>query len=238
MPALSDLTGRRAVVTGASRGIGAATARALAALGARVVTASRSSAGGPDHGAVRALRCDVRDPDAVAGFVSDAAELLGGIDIAVVNAGVGAYGELLDMQRDVLDEIIDVNVKGFMYAVREVLPHLMKSDAGELVGIASIAGQHAPAGESVYAASKFAQVGFMRAIDHELFSRGVRCSIICPGGVATEFAMGRGRTPQMPALAGMMQPDEVAEAIVFALSRPRTHRVLESSLLPMAEDSL
>lgn len=238
MPALTDLTGRRAVVTGASRGIGAATARALASVGVQVVTASRSSAAGSETGAVHALPCDVRDPAAVAAFVSDAADLLGGIDIAVVNAGVGAYGEFLDMPHDVLDEIVDVNVKGFMYTVREVLPHLLKSDAGELVGVASIAGQHAPAGEAVYAASKFAQVGFMRAIDHELFSRGIRCSIVCPGGVATEFAMGRGRSPEMPALAGMMQPDEVAEAIVFALSRPRTHRVLESSLLPMAEDSL
>jgi NAD(P)-dependent dehydrogenase (short-subunit alcohol dehydrogenase family) len=233
-----DLAGRRAVITGASRGIGAAAAQALAARGVRVVTGSRSSGGTRQGGDVTPLACDVRDPDAVARFVADAAEILGGIDIAVVNAGVGAYGDFLDMPRHVVEDILDVNVKGFVHTIREVLPRLMESDAGELVGITSIAGQHAPAGESVYAASKFAQVGFMRAIDHELYSRGVRCSILCPGGVATDFAMGRGRTPDMPALAQMMQPEEVAEAVVFALSRPRTHRVLETSLVPMAEDSL
>jgi 3-oxoacyl-[acyl-carrier protein] reductase len=104
--------------------------------------------------------------------------------------------------------------------------------------VASIAGQHGPAGEAVYSASKFAQVGFMRSLDHELWDRGVRCSILCPGGVATDFAMGRGRSPDDPDLPGMMKPEEVAEAVVYAVTRPRTLRMLEASLLPMAEDSM
>src|SRR5262249_42541131 len=84
------------------------------------------------------------------------------------------------------------NVKGLLYTVRAGLPHLLRSQAADLVVVASVAGQRGPEGEAVYAASKFAQVGFMRSLDHELFRRSVRCSTIAPGGVATEFAMGRG----------------------------------------------
>ena len=90
----------------------------------------------------------------------------------------------------------------------------------------------------MYSASKFAQVGFMRSLDHELYRRGVRCSTIAPGGVHTEFAMGRGRTPQDPDLADMMRPQEVADAVVHAVTRPRTHRVLEATILPMSDDSM
>ena len=102
--------------------------------------------------------------------------------------------------------MIDVNVKGTMYAVRAALPHLIASGEGDLVTIASEAGRRGLPYEAVYCGSKFAQVGFTRALDHELREQGVRCTNVCPGGVATDFAMGegRGRTPEMPELAGMM----------------------------------
>jgi 3-oxoacyl-[acyl-carrier protein] reductase len=134
--------------------------------------------------------------------------------------------------------MIDTNVKGLLYTVRAGLPHLLRSDSADLVVVASVAGQRGPEGEAVYASSKFAQVGFMRSLDHELFRRGVRCSTIAPGGVATEFAMGRGRNPDDPDLAGMMRAEEIAEAIIHAVTRPRTHRVLESTILPMSDDSM
>ena len=86
--------------------------------------------------------------------------------------------------------------------------------------------------------AKHAQVGFMRSLDHELWSRGVRCTTICPGGMATDFAMGHGRTPDDPDLANFMSADEVAETVVYALERPRTQRILEMNVLPMAEDSM
>ena len=134
--------------------------------------------------------------------------------------------------------MVDTNVKGLLYTVRAGLPHLLNSAAADLVVVASVAGQRGPEGEAVYAASKFAQVGFMRSLDHELFRRGVRCSTIAPGGVATEFAMGRGRNPDDPDLAEMMRAEEIADAIVHAVTRPRTHRVLESTILPMSDDSM
>ena len=234
---MTAIDGRTALITGASAGIGAATARALAGAGANVVLASRR---GDDLGIDGALAqpCDVRDPAALEALATAAVERFGGLDVVVANAGVGAYGDFLDLDAEHLEEMVDINVKGLLYTVRATLPHLLNSNAADLVTVASIAGQRGPEGEAVYAASKFAQVGFMRALDHELWHRGVRCSTLCPGGVETDFAMGRGRTPEDPDLPGFMRPDEVADAVLYALTRPRTHRMLEASLLPMAEDSL
>ena len=80
-------------------------------------------------------------------------------------------------------------------------------------------------------------MGLTRALDHELRPQGVRCTNVCPGGVATEFAMGRGRTPDMPELADMMSPEDVADAVLFVLTRPRNHRILEVAFRPMTEAS-
>ncbi|HET6381369.1 MAG TPA: SDR family NAD(P)-dependent oxidoreductase [candidate division Zixibacteria bacterium] len=233
---MESLNGRVALVTGASRGIGAATARALAAAGAKLGLASRTGddLGLPD---VVAQPVDVRDLEALESIAAATADRFGGIDILVVNAGVGAYGPFLELERDHLEEMIDVNVKGAIYSVRAALPYLLRSPAADLVTIASEAGRRGLPNEAVYCASKFAQVGLTAALDHELRERGVRCTSICPGGVATDFAMGRGRTPDMPQLAGMMKPEDVAEAVVFAVTRPRTHRILELAFRPVTEAS-
>ncbi|HET9436037.1 MAG TPA: SDR family NAD(P)-dependent oxidoreductase [Candidatus Limnocylindrales bacterium] len=233
---METLKGRVALITGASRGIGAATARALAAEGVRLGLASRSGDDLGIEGAV-ARPTDVRDPASLEAMVAATVEALGGLDILVVNAGVGAYGPFLDLPSDQLEEMIDVNVKGAIYSVRAALPHLVKSDAADIVTIASEAGRRGLPNEAVYCSSKFAQVGLTRALDHELRERGVRCTNVCPGGVATDFAMGRGRTPDMPQLAGMMRPEDVAEMVLFVLTRPRTHRILEVAMRPVTETS-
>ena len=231
---MKALAGKVALVTGASRGIGAAVARALSAEGVLLALASRS---GDDFGLDGAVArpCDVRRPEDLEALAAEAVERFGGIDILVANAGVGAYGPFLDLPADQLEEMIDVNVKGTLYAVRAALPHLLESDAADIVTLASEAGRRGLPLEAVYCASKFAQVGFTRALDHELREQGVRCSNVCPGGVATDFAMGRGRTPDMPALAGMMTPENVAEVVLFVISRPRNHRILETAFRPVAE---
>jgi NADP-dependent 3-hydroxy acid dehydrogenase YdfG len=233
---MGSLDGRVALITGASRGIGSAIATTLAAEGASVALASRS---GDDAGIPGAFAqaCDVRDAAALQSMVDATAERFGGIDIIVVNAGVGAYGPFLDLEPAHIEEMIDVNVKGAIYAARAALPHLLKSDAADFVMIASEAGRRGLPFEAVYCASKFAQVGLTAALDHELREQGVRCTNICPGGVATDFAMGRGRTPDMPQLAGMMQPQDVAEAVRFVVTRPRTHRILEVAFRPVTEQS-
>jgi NADP-dependent 3-hydroxy acid dehydrogenase YdfG len=231
-----SLEGKVALVTGASRGIGAAVARSLAAQGVHLGLASRSGDNLGIEGAV-AAPCDVRRPADLESLAAATAERFGGIDILVANAGVGAYGPFLDLPPDQLEEMIDVNVKGTLYAVRATLPYLLKSDAADIVTLASEAGRRGLPYEAVYCASKFAQVGFTRAMDHELREQGMRCTNVCPGGVATDFAMGRGRTPEMPELEGMMSSEDVAEVVLFVLTRPRNHRILETALRPMTEPS-
>jgi NADP-dependent 3-hydroxy acid dehydrogenase YdfG len=233
---MTSLEGKVALVTGASRGIGAAVARALGAQGVRLGLASRS---GDNLGIPEAIAraCDVRRPEELEALAAETAERFGGIDILVANAGVGAYGPFLDLPSAQLDEMIDVNVKGTLYAVRATLPYLLRSEAADIVTLASEAGRRGLPYEAVYCASKFAQVGFTRALDHELREHGVRCTNVCPGGVATDFAMGRGRTQDMPELAGMMSAENVAEVVLFVLTRPRNHRMLETAFRPMTEPS-
>jgi NADP-dependent 3-hydroxy acid dehydrogenase YdfG len=233
---METLDGKVALITGASRGIGAAVARSLADVGVRLGLGSRSGGNLGINDAV-ALPADVRHPAALDALVRATVDRFGQLDIVVVNAGVGAYGPILDLPDDQLEEIIDVNVKGAIYTVRAALPELLKSDAADIVTIASEAGRRGLPNEAVYCSSKFAQVGLTAALDHELREHGVRCTNICPGGVATDFAMGRGRTPDMPQLSGMMHPDDVAEAVLFVLTRPRNHRILEVAFRPVTETS-
>jgi NADP-dependent 3-hydroxy acid dehydrogenase YdfG len=235
---METLLGRTALVTGASRGIGAATARALHASGVDLGLASRS---GDDLGlpGVMAAEVDVRDPGSLAGLARATAERFGGLDILIINAGVGSYGPFLDLPDDELEDMIDVNVKGAIYSVRAALPYLLEAEGGaDIVTVASEAGRRGLPNEAVYCASKFAQIGLTRALDHELRERGVRCTNVAPGGVATDFAIGRGRTEDMPELAHMMSPEDVADVVLFVLSRPRNHRILEVAFRPVSEASM
>jgi NADP-dependent 3-hydroxy acid dehydrogenase YdfG len=229
------LEGKVALITGASRGIGAAVARMLDERGVKLGLVSRS---GDDLGLdAVAQPCDVRELEQLEAVVAATVERFGKLDILVANAGVGAYGPYLDLSREHLDEMIDVNLKGTLYAVRAALPHLMESGSADIVTLASEAGRRGLPYEATYCASKFGQVGFTRALDHELREHGVRCTNVCPGGVATDFALGdnRGRSPE--ALPGMMTADDVAEVVVFVLTRPRNHRILETAFRPVTEAS-
>ena len=230
-----SLEGKTAVITGASRGIGAAVARMFHERGVNLGLVSRA---GDDLGldGAMASAADVRDPDALDAFCRGVAERFGGIDIVVANAGVGAYGPFLELAPEHLDEMIDVNLKGTLYAIRAALPHMLGRE-GDVITLASEAGRRGLPYEAVYCASKFGQVGFTRALDGELREHGIRCTNVCPGGVATEFALeeGRGRTEDV--LPGMMTAEDVAEVVMFVLERPRRMRILETAFRPMTEAS-
>jgi NADP-dependent 3-hydroxy acid dehydrogenase YdfG len=233
---MTDLDGKVAFVTGASRGIGAAVARALASKGVRLGLASRS---GDDLGLADALglSCDVRRLDQVEAAVAKTVERFGRLDICVANAGVGSYHTLVETPIEHIEEMVDVNLKGTIYAIRASVPHLIASGEGDIVTLASEAGRRGLPNEAVYCASKFGQVGLTRALDHELREHGVRCTNVCPGGVATDFALGDGYGRRPEVLAGMMSGEDVAEVVVFCLTRPRGHRILETALRPMTEPS-
>ncbi len=233
---MADLSGKVAFITGGSAGIGAAVARKLHEAGVGLGLASRR---GSDLGldGVVAARCDVRDYEGLEALVGETVERFGRLDILVANAGVGVYFPFEELSLEDIDEMIDVNAKGTIYAVKACLPHLLEAGEADIVTLASEAGRRGLPGEAVYCASKFAQVGFTRSLDHDLRERGIRCTNVCPGGVATDFAMGRGRTPEMPELGGMMSADDVAEVVVFVLTRPRGHRILETAFRPVGEPS-
>ena len=230
-------------ITGASRGIGAATARLLAREGCKLALGGRDEAA--LEGVVRevseaggeavAVECDVRRYEDCERLVSGAVGRFGGLDGFVANAGVGAYGELLDLSLEQIDDMLDSNVRGTVYSVRAALPALLEDGGGDLVVVASVAGLRGLPNEAVYCASKHAQVGFAEALDHELRPRGVRVTTMCPGGVATEFAFGAGREPGMAGLEEMMSSDQVAEAIVFTLRQDPELRTLRLVMRPMGE---
>jgi NADP-dependent 3-hydroxy acid dehydrogenase YdfG len=231
-----ELEGKVALVTGASGGIGAAVAGKLHESGASVGLLSRS---GDDLGLERALglACDVRDRDAVRTAAETVVERFGRLDIVIANAGVGAYGPFLELDPEQIETMIDVNLKGALYTAAATLPHLIASGEGDFLSIASVAGLRAFPGESVYNASKFGQLGFTRSLDHELREQGVRATCICPGGVRTNFAIGAGRNEGDPELEGMLSADEVADVVMFTVTRPRRMRILTTSFRPMTEAS-
>jgi NADP-dependent 3-hydroxy acid dehydrogenase YdfG len=231
-----ELEDKVALVTGASGGIGAAVARRLHAAGASLGLLSRS---GDDLGLERALGlvCDVRDRTAVGVAVDEVVERFGRLDVVVANAGVGAYGPFVELDPERLEVMIDVNLKGTLYTAAATVPHLIAAGEGDFVSLASVAGLRAFPGEAVYNASKFGQVGFTRALDHELRERGVRATCICPGGVKTGFAIGTGRDEGDPELEDMLTADEVADVVLFTLTRPRRMRILTTSFRPMSEAS-
>ena len=231
-----ELEGKVALVTGASGGIGAAVARGLHAAGASLGLLSRS---GDDLGLERALGlvCDVRDRTAVGVAADEVVERFGRLDVVVANAGVGAYRSFVDLDPERLEAMIDVNLKGTIYTAAATVPHLIAAGEGDFVSLASVAGLRAFPGEAVYNASKFGQVGFTRALDHELRERGVRATCICPGGVNTGFAIGTGREEGDPELEDMLTADEVADVVLFTLTRPRRMRILTTSFRPMSEAS-
>jgi NADP-dependent 3-hydroxy acid dehydrogenase YdfG len=228
-----ELEGKVALVTGASGGIGAAVARKLHDAGASVGLLSRR---GDDLGLERGLgvTCDVRDRGAVESSANAVVEGFGRLDVVVANAGVGAYGSFLELDPEHLEAMIDINLKGTIYTARFTLPHLIASK-GDFVSLASVAGLRAFPGEAVYNASKFGMLGFTRALDHELRELGVRTTNIAPGGIATDFAMGSGRTPE--SVEGMMSAEDVADVVLFTVNQPRNLRMLTVSFRPMNEGS-
>jgi 3-oxoacyl-[acyl-carrier protein] reductase len=229
------LDGRIAVVTGASRGVGAAVARRFAEAGARVGLLSRS---GDDLGlgdSALGVECDVSDRGQVFAAVERVVEQFGSLDCVVANAGVGMYGNFLELAPEHVEAMIDINLKGTLYTAAATLPHLIEAGGGDFVSLSSVAGLRAFPGETVYNASKFGQVGFTRSLDHELREHNVRATNVCPGGIATDFAMGTGRDEG--STQGMLSADEVADTVVYCVTRPSSWRVLTMSYRPMIEGS-
>jgi NADP-dependent 3-hydroxy acid dehydrogenase YdfG len=230
---MASLDGKRAIVTGASSGIGAATARALEEAGARVYTGSR-----------RDGNLDVTDPASCERFVRDAVESLGGLDILINNAGLSrgrdpAWEQTEEDER----EVIETNVLGLMRITRLCLPHLM--DGGHIVNIGSVAGIWSYANGSSYVASKFAVHGYTRALRDDLQGKPVRVSNVAGGMVETAFSTVRFHGDEEKAKAvyssvamgGPLQAEDIADCIMFALTRPPNVNIDEIVVMALAQTS-
>jgi 3-oxoacyl-[acyl-carrier protein] reductase len=237
------LEGKTAVITGASRGIGEATAFALARAGADVVLAARSE---PELLAVAKqieafgaaalpVMADVSDTDDVAHLKQAALDRFGKVDILINNAGVGKYGPLSSLTVEDYDWMMDTNMRSSFLCTHAFLPEMLARESGWIVFVASVAGLKGLPNESVYCASKFAQVGFAQAIDYETREKGVKVSVVAPGGVHTHFALGTGRTAGDPHLEQMMDAESIADAVLFALTQPAKARVFLIGMRPMSE---
>ena len=237
---MRDLTNLTVAITGASSGIGAATARALAAEGASVVLGARRVDRLDDVAAelgskVAVVEMDVREPTDSSRLVATAYASFGRLDALVANAGIGAYGGIMDLSDEQLREMMDTNIAGTVWPIRAAVPGFIDAGSGDIVIVGSVAGLRGAGDEAVYAATKFAQVGLAGGLDRELRESGVRVSTIAPGGTATEFAMGAGRTPDMPGLADMMRAEDVAAAVVTVLKQPLSMRTLVWSMRSVKE---
>lgn len=232
---MGALDGKRAIVTGASSGIGAATASALRQAGARVYTGSR-----------REGNLDVVDADSCRRFVEAAVADLGGLEILVNNAGL-SRGR--DPVWDSLDEdereVVETNVLGLMRMTRLCIPQLIDSGSGHIVNLGSVAGIWSYPSGSSYVASKFAVHGYTRALRDDLQGKPVRVTNIAPGLVETDFSLVRFKGDEARAssvyadvaMGGPLRADDVAECIVFALTRPPHVNIDEIVLMALAQTS-
>ena len=216
-----DLSGKRAIVTGASSGIGRATAAALAAAGARVAGGARRVERLETE---VALPLDVTDPESCSRFVAEAVKRLGGLDILVNNAGL-ALGRAPFDESSEEDEatVFGVNVTGLVRMTRLCLPHL--GERGHIVNLGSVAGRQAYEGGASYVAAKFAERGFTYALREDLLGRPIRITTVDPGLTETEFSLVRFKGDEERAAAvyrgvEALRPEDIAGCILFALTRP------------------
>jgi NADP-dependent 3-hydroxy acid dehydrogenase YdfG len=232
------LDGKTAIVTGASSGIGAATVRALRAAGARVAGGARRV---ELLEADVALALDVTDRASCERFVTDAVERLGGLDVLVNAAGLALGREpFWDSSEEDERIVLETNVNGLIRMTRLCLPHLR--DGGHIVNIGSVAGRQAYEKGSLYVASKFAVRGFTYALREDLLGRPVRLTTVDPGLVETDFSRVRFRGDEEQAAAvyrgvEAMKPDDIAECVLFALTRPPHVNVDELVVKALAQSS-
>jgi NADP-dependent 3-hydroxy acid dehydrogenase YdfG len=237
------LSGKVAIVTGASSGIGRASALALAAEGAKViVTARRQERLDELVAEINAMKTqayavagDANDEATAKRCVETALNEAGTIDILINNAGMGNYKNLADTSLEEYDQLMNTNMRTTFIFTRQVVPQMLLQKHGTIIMISSMAGLYGFANQAVYCATKFAQVGFAQALDKELRPGGIKVGVICPGGVKTEFAIGAGRTEESVAQSGMLEATDVAGAVLLACTQAPGSRIIEIQMRTMSE---
>ena len=233
---MENLTGKVALITGAGKGIGKAVAEALAREGVHVGLLARSESQLQSLAAdlqklgvkTSVAAADVADEAAVNAAVAHIAGELGPIDILINNAGIGTFAKFMDMPVAEWERIIRVNLLGVYYVTRAVLPAMLARESGDIINVASTAGQRGAAGTSAYSASKFALLGLTESLMQEVRKSNIRVSALTPSTVATELAISNKLTDGNP--DKVMQPEDLAEFIVAQLKLNRRIFIKEAGL--------
>ena len=238
-----SLKGRIAAVTGAASGIGLECARALIEGGAKVVLIDRDGDRlaqvcqplGPN---ALALQVDLLQPQENSSMLGKILALAGGLDIFHANAGAYVGGEVVDGNPDDWDRMLNLNVNAAFRSVHAVLPHLVAQKSGDIIFTSSIAGIVPVAWEPIYTASKFAVQAFVHTTRRQLAKHGVRVGAVAPGPVVTALLddWPQAKLDEALASGSLMQPKEVADCVVFMLTRPRNVTVRDIVILPNSVD--
>jgi 3-oxoacyl-[acyl-carrier protein] reductase len=227
MDTARPLDGQIAVITGAGRGIGAAIARTLAALGSTSVLCGRTQSTLDETaraivaagGKTEVIPCDVTVLHQLEYAAARINSTFGRLDVLVNNAGVGGFDELLhELAPEEWDRILNTNLRGVYYAIRAFAPIMMRGNSGHIVNISSLAGKNALPKGAAYAASKWGLNGLTYSLAEELRGNNIRASVICPGSVETELGPHTGKDPNK-----MLQPEDVAHAVAMLVTQaPRS----------------
>lgn len=239
--------GKTAIITGAGKGVGRELSKKLLLQGANVIAVSRNE---QDLVELDLETKEIQDSSEtclipVSGDVSleetaekamhIVKERFGKIDILVNNAGIGRYGLLDDLSIEDYDAMMNSNMRSTFLFTKAVLPYMKQHKYGHIVNVASVAGKKGLPNETVYCATKFAQIGFAQALDHEVRQFGIKVSSVCPGGINTNFAIGTGRSLNDPSLEEFLDAEDVVKAILFILEQSPKSRIIELFMRPISE---
>ena len=233
---MTSLVGQVAVITGAGRGIGAAIAAKIAAMGAAVVLAGRTreplestadaivKAGGQ----AEAVVCDVMHLSSVEALAAHIDKTLGRLDILVNNAGIGGFGgPLHQLPPESWDQVQNTNLRGVYYCIRAFAPLMIRARTGHIINISSLAGKNALPNGAAYAASKWGLNGLSYSVAEELRTYNIRVSVVCPGSVDTELSPHAGKDKTK-----MLQPEDVAHTVAMLVTQAPQSFVSEILLRP------
>ncbi|EGV44717.1 3-ketoacyl-ACP reductase [Bizionia argentinensis JUB59] len=234
---MKNLKNKKAIITGGSRGLGKATAIAFAKEGMDIAVTGRNEAALKEtvtelktYG-IKAIYSvfDVGNYEEVKSGIKTIIETLGGVDILVNNAGIAAFGSFNDMEVDQWSKIIQTNVMGMYYVTKEVLPHLINQDSGDIINVSSTAGLSGNANTSAYSTSKFAVIGMSEALMKEVRKNNIRVCTLTPSTIASDMSVELGIADK-DSEDSVLQPEDFAELIVAGLNLPR-RAMLKSAAL-------
>jgi len=240
---MGQLSGKVAIITGASAGFGYAAVKLFAQEGCNVIATARREERLEQlklecegmEGQVIYCAGDAIQEEVAIDVVKLAIEKFGQIDILINNAGIGRYLNIIDASMQDYDDIYDANVRSAFSFTKHAVPHMKEKKSGQLIFVSSAAGVYGYPHESMYSSSKFALRGLAQSMDAEFRSDGIKSCAFCPGAGITEFAIGHGRTTEQMENSGMLTSEDVAEMFLFICTRPSHVRIIELRTRAMNE---